>query len=343
MPVGYSTARLVADRCGKVQQDWGSSMRAFSAIVLVLSMVTGLAGSAAARSVKDPIDVVVTSGFDRPESAVHDTKNDVYLVSNITGGPTDRDNTGFISKVGPDGTVIDARFIEGGVNGVTLNGPKGMAITKGVLHVADIDHVRFFDVDTGDPLGSIFFPDATFLNDVATNSRGDVYVSDIGFQTEPTFGESGADAVYRIAKSGEVTVLAAGNDLLHHPNGIHAFANGDVMVINFDPFGGFSDVSRIDRRGTVETVATLPTGLLDGIVRIKDGFLISSWVGFDTQAGSVVYYLTDDGDLSVVAENKFANYAADIGWDDRRQRLLVPQLPEPGDGGQFSILSIALP
>ncbi|NIP81802.1 MAG: hypothetical protein GWM90_22320, partial [Gemmatimonadetes bacterium] len=56
---------------------------------------------------------VEDAGLQTPESVLHDDRADVYLVSNINGAPTERDDNGFISRVGPDGTVLELRWIDG--------------------------------------------------------------------------------------------------------------------------------------------------------------------------------------------------------------------------------------
>jgi hypothetical protein len=83
-------------------------------------------------------------GFKTPESVMYNAKEDVYLVSNINvdGIPTKKDNNGFISKLAPDGTVLNLKWIAGGANDVTLNAPKGMAIVGGTLYVTDLDTVH---------------------------------------------------------------------------------------------------------------------------------------------------------------------------------------------------------
>jgi hypothetical protein len=65
------------------------------------------------------------SGFVSPETVIHDPLTDVYLVSNV-GGPPVTVNHGFISRVSRDGNIQDLRWIQDGVNGVTLHGPKGL-------------------------------------------------------------------------------------------------------------------------------------------------------------------------------------------------------------------------
>src|SRR2546430_5291507 len=55
--------------------------------------------------------LIVVEGFLTPESVLHDPAQDIYFVSNINGGPTTKDNNGFISRVRPDGAVENLKFI----------------------------------------------------------------------------------------------------------------------------------------------------------------------------------------------------------------------------------------
>jgi predicted small lipoprotein YifL len=84
-------------------------------------------------------------GFATPESVLYDPAADVYLVANINGSPSDEDDNGFISRLSPDGTLIELLWIDGQDEGVTLDAPKGMAIIGDTLYVADISRVRSFD------------------------------------------------------------------------------------------------------------------------------------------------------------------------------------------------------
>ena len=107
------------------------------------------------------------TGLATPESVLYDADGDRYLVSNINGKPYEKDGNGFISVLSPEGQVTTLKWIEGGKNKVKLDAPKGMAIAKGVLYVADITVVRTFDAKTGAPKGDIAIPGASFLNDIA--------------------------------------------------------------------------------------------------------------------------------------------------------------------------------
>jgi hypothetical protein len=313
--------------------------RGFLALGLITALMLPLGAFAEARDDdRDDDDsrkaakTIVVNGFIRSESAIHDIEHDYYLVSNITNGPRDTDNSGFISRVKPNGKVKDLKWIEGGQKGVTLNAPKGMAIANGILYVADIDNLRKFNVKNGKPLGSIFFPGATFLNDVTSDGAGNVFVTDSGFTTVPAFGPSGTDAIYKVTPNNVVSSVAAGNSLLNHPNGIVALPNGKLKVVTFDPFNGTKELYTIDMMGVKSEVITMPTGFLDGIVAFSNGFLVSSWVGFSTATNKLgkVYFVALDGTVTTVASD--LENPADIGFDFKRNRLLIPELPDDNRG-----------
>ncbi len=84
-----------------------------------------------------------------PQSMIADG-GQAYFIANANGDPGTRENKGFISKVTPEGKMIDLHFIQGGQKLVTLNSPKGMALVGSTLYVADLDAVRGFDKNTGE-------------------------------------------------------------------------------------------------------------------------------------------------------------------------------------------------
>src|SRR2546421_9045504 len=81
--------------------------------------------------------LIVVEGLLTPESVLHDPAQDIYFVSNINGGPTTKDNNGFISRVRPDGAGENLKFIEGGHGGGRRNPPEGLGLPRGTLGVAD--------------------------------------------------------------------------------------------------------------------------------------------------------------------------------------------------------------
>ncbi len=257
--------------------------------------------------------MVADVGFSTPESVLHDTAADVYLVSNINAGPLDRDYNGFISRPSPDGTVQDLKWIDGSEQGVTLHAPKGMAIQDGILFVADIDCIRMFDAASGAPLDNVCLANATFLNDVAPGGDGSIFFTDSGFDAGPEgLAPSGSDAVYRFIVSDQRVVAVSKDPALGGPNGVAVGSRG-ILVVSF----GSGEVYRLTADGTRTDIMPASQRQLDGVEMLPDGgFLMSSW------GDQCVYRIGGDGQVTRILEDVEA--PADLGVDARRNRVLVP-------------------
>ena len=100
-----------------------SVTKQFKSLIPVLLAICGSTISFADEANKT-IEVA-DIGLATPESVEYYAKEDVYLVTNINGSPFAADGNGFISKLKPDGSVVDLKWIDGTKPGVTLNAPKG--------------------------------------------------------------------------------------------------------------------------------------------------------------------------------------------------------------------------
>jgi sugar lactone lactonase YvrE len=291
-----------------------SASRLQALAALFVAAATALVAQQSTSS-SAPVNIA-NVGFKTPESVLHDAQADAYLVSNINGVPSAKDNNGFISRVSPDGTVAVLKWIEGGVKGVTLNAPKGLAVHGDTLYVSDIDCVRRFNRTSGAAAGETCVQGATFLNDVTVDSKGIVYVTDTGIRIdEKGATPTGTDAVYRVTSDGRAIPVIKTTEL-QRPNGIVAAPDGLIVV----QFGG-AEVFHLDGQGARHAIGTLPSGQLDGVVRLSDGtLLISSW------EGKAVYRRSKAGTASPLMQN--VSSPADIGYDATRKRLLVPVFTE---------------
>jgi hypothetical protein len=255
-------------------------------------------------------------GFQGPESVRYDAELDVWYVSNINGSPVDKDGNGYISRLKADGTVDSMKFIEGGKLGVTLNGPKGLALQGDTLWVADIDAVRGFNRRTGVPVASITLKGAKFLNDVAVGPDG-IYITDTGVKADAKgLSHTGPDRVYRIAPNRSQDV-ALENDSLAGPNGITwDGARKQFIIVPF-----FGKVVRAWSPGSKVTVplGTSP-GQLDGVeVLDAQRLLITSWADSSLD-------VFENG--AATALDKNLPSPADIGLDTKRGRVAIPLLME---------------
>jgi sugar lactone lactonase YvrE len=261
-----------------------------------------------------PAPVVTFKGsLATPESVLYDAAGDRYLVSNINGKPDGVDNNGFIAELTPDGGIKTPKLIAGGEKGVKLDAPKGLAIVGKELWVTDITVVRKFDLKTLASKGDVVLPETTFANDIAVGPDGKVYVSDTSVKVgEKGFESNGGDQVLVIDKAGKAKPLARSKDL-GGPNGI-AFGPKGILVNSMNS----NEVFSVGPKGEKTDVVKMPNGGLDGLLVVGDQLICSSW------GASAVYKGKLGGtEFKPIIEN--VKGPADIGWDGKRSRVLIPR------------------
>lgn len=245
----------------------------------------------------------VTDSLARPESALFDAVAHVIYVSNINGGPVDKDGNGYISRISPDGRLLQARWVTG------LDAPKGMALSRGRLYVADIDALVEIDPATGQITARYEAPGAGFLNDVTADTAGNVYVSD-----------SQTHRIYRL--QGDSLEVWLASPQIRSPNGLYALP--DYLVVAAADYraerpGGaryLQAVSYTDRKPR-PLGAGRPLGGLDGVEPADGGFFLSDW-----GAGRVYFYDPTVDSLQVLVE--ITQGTADFDYVPEQQRLYLP-------------------
>lgn len=281
---------------------------------LLLAAAASLAFSAAATA--QPVNntpstadvskqrVFANIGLTNSECIRYDEANDRYLISNLnTRGP---ENNGYITIMSPDGVVTNQKFIEGGKNGVTLIDPLGIYIRNGIIWVADITHMRKFDLKTGKPLGEVALPGANRPNDIYVTADNTAYISDNG-------GASGT--IIKVSPAGQVSLLQPRDDIMEKPNGVAVMPDGSVVHGG----RGVNITFRDANTGALIREKTLPTGQFDALIPLPDGSILAA-----SQLGKNVYKVSPKGDIVEVA--KEIAVPAAIGWDSKRNRLLIPQI-----------------
>lgn len=218
-------------------------------------------------------------GFQAPETVLFDQQQGVFFVSNIAGQPNEKDGVGFISKVSSDGEMIEPEWVSG------LDAPKGMALYGDTLYVADVDRLVAVDTANGEITGTWPAEEAQFLNDVAVDESGRVFVSDMF-----------TDRIY-VLENDAVTVFVEGPDLLH-PNGLHV-DDGKLVVSGWGEniqndfttqiLGRVVTID-LESKEVSEVGSGAPIGNLDGLEQDERG----NWLATDWMAGAL-FRIDSDG------------------------------------------------
>jgi sugar lactone lactonase YvrE len=232
-----------------------------------------------------------------PESVLYDEERDLLYVSNINGSPLGKDGNGFISKLATDGTVIELEWVTG------LNAPKGAGIADATLYVTDIDELVAVDIRSGDVVGRYPAPGSIFLNDVAVDREGRVYISDSSKDNSVIYRFDGTDVAAWLH-----------GDEISMPNGL--CMDGERLLVGNSGDGSIKSVDPSSKRVTV--VASVGSGI-DGLRRYGDhGFVVSDWRGATVlvgRGGEIVPLVnTTDADIN----------AADLELVAKLNLLVIP-------------------
>ncbi|MCI0412293.1 hypothetical protein L0222_05755 [bacterium] len=143
-------------------------MKLLSLFLLILLLV--LSSTSVIEATKLREIWKIDSIFKSPESVIYDSARDVLYVSNVNG--YSKNGKGFISKLSPEGDVLDLIWISG------LDAPTGMGIYDDRLYIANLDELIVFHLSEEIILARYAAPDiAPLLNDVAISPAGTVYVT----------------------------------------------------------------------------------------------------------------------------------------------------------------------
>nr|WP_295874144.1 hypothetical protein [uncultured Chitinophaga sp.] len=249
------------------------------------------------------------TGLVTPESVV--AWKDGYFVSQIGAKlePAAKDGDGSIAFIRKD-KVQSSRYFDD-----TLNAPKGLTIVGNTLYVADIDHLKGYDINSRQKVFDLnlegkagVLNDVTPVNDsqlVVTDSfKGDVWLVNRHTAALQQLGNIvTANGVVYDKSADELYVCSMGPDM----NGKGQLWHRRLKVSGDD----------------FQPVKNSPTGLFDGIVQLDASHLcLSNWIPVDAQLGGGqlhVYDLNDGSTFNILVRRSPADIA--LG---KRGQLLVP-------------------
>ena len=248
--------------------------------------------------------------FKLPESVIYDKENDILYVSNMQDDPFKKDKNGFISKVDLDGNIVKLKWVKG------LNAPKGLAISKGKLYVGDVDQLVEIDIKEGKISNRYDAVGAALLNDVAADSKGNIYVSD-------TF----TDTIYRLNTFGQLTKWLYSPEL-QAPNGLH-YEKGQLIVGSWGhptdgwvaaEVGHLKTISlktkKIKSLGNGKAVGNLDGVESDG----KGAYYVADWVG------GKLFLIQPNGRFKVVLD--LSQGVADHEVIHEKNIIIIPMMLE---------------
>ena len=261
-----------------------------------------------------------------PESVIYEPNENVLFVSNIDGLPDRKDKQGFISKVSPlNGSIIELNWVTG------LDAPKGMTLINSsnskLLYVSDITDLLEIDINSGKIINRYNAPGSAFLNDVASDNQGHIYVSD-----------TVANIIYRLdtknlgnsSNNNASLQVWLQSPELNGPNGLYVDnTNNKLIIVSFGAFskpGGSIKVVDLQNR-TMSSLGkegtAVPIGGLDGI---------------EADTTGRHYYVTDNtaGKLYVVNSNGTGyetldlqkQGTADLGTILDQNMIIIPMIQD---------------
>lgn len=265
-----------------------------------------------------------------PESVIYVPNENVLFVSNIDGAPDGKDNQGFISKVSPlNGSIIELNWVTG------LNAPKGMTITNNnitnntLLYVSDITDLVEIDVNSGKIINRYNAPGSAFLNDVASDNQGYVYVADTVTNT-----------IYRLDTKnlGDNSTNNSNASLqvwlqtpeLNGPNGLYVDNSNNKLIVA--SLGAFSNPA-----GSIRVV-DLQNRTVNSLGNEGTAVPIGGLDGIEADSTGRYYYVTDNagGKLYVVNSNGTGyetldlqnQGAADLGVILDENLIIIPMMQD---------------
>lgn len=247
------------------------------------------------------------SGLLTPESVIQAADGKLYISE--------------INEFGKDGDG-QIRVIDHGKSSVLVQGlddPKGLAIIGNDLFIADKNRIWRVALNQSPAKAEVHiaaneFPQLPqFLNDLAADANGNLYVSDSG----DILGSGKGGIIYKITPQRKLTLLLDGkaDARVLAPNGLLADAKGEHLLMVDFTSGVLYDYDLPGKR--LQEVAS-GFGGGDGIVKQANGTVyVSDW-----KAGKVYRV---EGNKAVLVKDGYQS-AADIALSQDGHHLLVPDM-----------------
>ena len=234
-----------------------------------------------------------------PESVAYDKVRGFLYVSNYGQSvkPGGAYGSQFISKANLQGEIIDAEWIG------NLTTPTGICVFKDMLYIVERFGIVKYDLKANKVADRFYIPQNGFLNDITVAPDTSIFVS-----------VSDKDIIYKI-KNDKVEEWL-NSEKISKPNGI-LYDNGKIIVgVNAD--SKLKAVNISDRE--ITDIAHLAPGIIDGIKKCGEGWLVSHFEGN-------LYLIEPSGQiLELLNTRNEKKYIADFEYIRDKGLIVVPDL-----------------
>lgn len=225
-----------------------------------------------------------------PESVLYKADTKELYVSLIDGAGNVKDGKGGIAILNLDGSMKNAHWVSG------LNAPKGLAVYKNTLYVADLTAVVSIDLPTGKVKHKLEIEKAVFLNDLTVDNKGTLYVSD-----------TRTNKIYQIKDNRYKLFL----ENVDSANGLK-WMNKSLFVL------AGTELWKIDKKKQVTVIARGFEKVGDGLEPIGNGeFIATCWAG-------IIYRVKKDGSIEKLQDVQGKMNTADLGYNPTDKIIYIP-------------------
>lgn len=234
--------------------------------------------------------ISVAQSYNNPESIVYDQVADRLFISNKSGNTivqldSDHKLTTFVSS--------------------ELNAPKGLLIVGDTLISVNNTSVQGFLLSDASRVFNVSIEGAVFMNDVTSDNKGNLYVSDTSTGT-----------IFQISlKTGEYTTLVSS---IKNPNGLlYDSKRNSILICNW---GNSAKIQSFNlSNSTLSDLVTTELSNLDGLTRDNAGNIyVSSW------GSNAVFRFDPSFKNPPVLISEGHNGPADIFIIKDKQKLCIP-------------------
>ncbi|MFN0257223.1 SMP-30/gluconolactonase/LRE family protein [Pedobacter ureilyticus] len=225
-----------------------------------------------------------------PESVLYRGDTKELYVSLIDGAGNVKDGKGGVAILNLDGSMKNPEWITG------LNAPKGLAIYRNTLYIADITAVVSVDIPSGKVKNKLEIEGAVFLNDVTVDDKGTLYVSD-----------TRTNKIYQV-KNGNYSLYL---ENVTSANGLK-WIKKELFVL------AGTELWKIDAKKQINLFAKGFEKVGDGLEPIGNGeFIATCWAG-------IIYHVKADGTIYKLQDVQGKMNTADLGYNPKDRIIYIP-------------------